>query len=708
MNKQHSYVIQLKNAHQHEHDLVGTEATIWSQFMTHGVNFPESFVITSPTFDDFITAADIVEKIATALAWVQPDNWDSAERATQEIQKVINQANFPSIIINPILQAYRSLSGMNEKYLNIYPSWVFSVDDGVIPAKLTYQDKMQNVRGEASLLFAVKQCWLELFTAEALLLRANQGYIGGISLAIIVQRALSGEVTGTAVSDVYEVEESEASIEVNAQLGLWQGDLNPHRDVYRYAVAEERILEKTIVSQPEMMVHRGRSSGTTEPLLMIPVSAEWQRHQKLSDQAIGEIAQVSATVAEGMEQDVQINWTYDGGLVYVTNIEELPDQELIFDNLQGHADREIRALKIIDTKATIERKEVDIKALADEVTAMAASLDEEVVLPEVETSVLLGSTPIAISERALEPVVEEAVIEDVDSYFNLNTELYLDISQLDSAALTAAKKYDGAYFNATEMVLRHHILPETVAKDPREMQSLIDAYALELANAAKVIEPRPLYYSFSDIGDWEREQMGVNTPGALDGTERLVTDINAVLPEILAIKRARKEYLARNIKLIMPKLRSEPELISIKQIIAHNGLQRSNVLQLLGEISTPAFLYELNNLLPSDLDGLLINLPKLANALVQRSQTIERDMHSALSAVKMAVDFNRKKNFSLLVYTPNNPAVLERMFKESIQPRAFIFARPVDQEMLAKITQLESQYLLVPRIKRSGRPTKAL
>jgi len=689
-----SYILNTYTLTDQDHPKVGDEAAALAKLAQTGVLVPDSLVLTTDAFNDFITAADITERIASALASVDAEQPATAQHASDLISGLIMQASFPSLILNPLIQAYKGLSGFSEKYVRVEGSWV-------LPILLEPQEKAKyvrmNVKGEPALLYAIKQCWASLFSTEALLKRAVPNYQGDLSIAVVVQKMVQAEISGKAYS--YDPITTENTIYIEAILGLDTTEAKTIvPDVYKVDPIDMRVREKNIVSQDYMYLRKGRAKPEEDPNMKVTISAEWRRGQKLPDHYVIALAQIVHKLAEHYSHPVEVYWAYETGQLNILSAQELkaiPQTKLDMQvevNKVLHIEPEKFVMKQIE-------KPLNIRSLAVEVENMVN--DKELMAPveEVEAE----AEPITLEI----PVVADEQFKDTKESLGLVTQIYLDISDMSTDKLAHAGGFDGVYLDGTQTVLRHKLLAEKIAKDKQQLSNLIESYALELATAAKVVEPKPIYYSFSDIGNQERAQLqdGTSAVEGINGSERFIQDPAAMIAEILAVKRARSTYEAKNIKLILPRLRSQQELADVKKILTGQNIRRSSIVQLFAEVSTPAFIYELEHIEARELDGILVNLIKLAKTMSARHDVSQRDFATAINAIQQMIIQNANKKFTNIMLVP----ALEEVIKLAMPLNAssIIFSEIPSVAMLKLVKSLE-EVKLQPAAKRRGRKIKSL
>lgn len=771
-----NYIIAINSNQQLDPDEVGNVGVSLSGLAATGVNTPPAFIVTGTAFDDFLTANNLVEKVSVLLDQLDKDDLALATTISEEITILILQANFPSIVLNPLVQAYKELSGFTDKYIHLRPSWILPIE--LIPAESSDYEFL-NIISEGSLLYHIKQSWAALFSPQALLNRLRYGYQGGLSIAVAVQKMVQAEVSGSAFSNE-PITMNPNIAQIEALLGI--SPQNTHHelraDVYKVDTTNWQITEKHILEQTEMLLRKGRTKPEEDPIIKVQISAEWRRKQKLPDFATVQLAQIVTQLSKHYKHAVEIDWVYETGKIYVTWLQEYTKLEMHNSELShilraSNLSAQIEAMPTLESDAKgidmdslvvevnslieqtvedsptvitppggvleeeieqLEQEETTQEVLAQlsrpveppkQIIAPAAVVTPPIVeptlsvepMPTVEAVVDTGSImdklppelrariEKAAAEAPKEPEAEEpkepevkpepkqkSILDEVEievpvakeivitkpikETYVMTTNVYLEISAMDSGTLANGSKFDGVYLDGTAMIMRHKILPESLSSNQDDLRKLIEAYALEISTAAKAVGNKPFFYSFSDIGDVQRKELLGQAPNetGLDGSERFVLKPEALITELLAVKKAKNVYGANNINLVLPKLRTELEIVETKKIMNTQNFRRTPTTQLYAEVATPSFLYELEHTEASDLDGVIVNFAKLAQAMTGRPEFASRDFKPILSAIRLMLDYNRNKQFNFMIKVNNNPELIRAAFEAKINPSTLIFS----------------------------------
>lgn len=707
LGKQKSYIISPNQVDPTDVELVGTRAISIQHVSNLGILVPEYFVISSVSFDDFIIASGLVERISAALAKLNSDGEQSAEKVSEEITNLIGQAVFPSTLLHPIIQAYKSLSGISDKYVELTPSYIYTND--LVP-KEDEEFVVSNVKGEAALLYSVKQVWARLFSKQSLLHRFSKGYRSGLSIAIVVRKAIQAESSGVAYS-LDPIGHSRNSILIEALLGLrTEHNFNETYDIYRLDSSDGRIVEKNISSQEKMYVRKAKIENPANSYLTVPISLDWRRRQKLDDAFITDIGRKIQRLKQDMRSDIEIEWSYEVGKVFVTSIskyEALDFNKLASTLPQPELETELEFVQDVPEVEDIELPKIDIPEMTKPQLKLRPKLDIKKLVTEVNDIVdgkidIPATEELEIKDEAGEVAAEE-VSEPATEFkeeFKLMTNMYLDVSSLDTEYLVEAARFDGIYIDGTELVKRHHVLAENI-EDKAELSHLIESYALDISTAARAVNPKPILFAFSDLNSEGKSD-------GFDGSERFIEHPESLITELFANRKASSLYEVKNISYVIPRPRSLDEISDVKKILNSVNMKRTKSSQLLAEVSLPIFSYQISEIDSGLVDGVIINLTKLLPQLLGTNKVTASKFSHAMSLLENICLMARSKGVSVSIKIGELQNVdLEKIL--SLNADNLIFSEIPSVEVLSSIQAADKDKLseLAP-VKTRGRKIKPL
>ncbi|MFS8130833.1 MAG: PEP/pyruvate-binding domain-containing protein [Candidatus Dojkabacteria bacterium] len=679
------YVLNLGNVKEKDFELVGKEALLHSYVYLANVPTPSSFVITTVAFDDFLTAADLIQPISMALRKVRPFIRETAVEASEIITNAILTAKLPSIIERPIVEAYRNLNVLHEMpFVKIQPSHI--LNSKFLPDSVTEDIQFeQSISGIDGLIYQIKMSWLRLFTPEAIELRANNYYSGPLSMGVLVKKSVASEISGKAFSVSPETLQKDI-IEVKAIYGLRDSslDFDTYCDTYRIDLLNQKIVEKFVIPQSEMYVRKGKIGQKEEPNLKVKISEGWQKKQKILDERAMQIAVIVDHLEDIYEQPLEISWSIESGDIYVVEV-RLVDLNSLKEKVKEKKQEENPPQ--VELETPVEKPKISITNLVREVQAMVSGVSEPEVEVEERDEDETKKKQITIADIKTRSLQLDANPKWSEKY-NLNTQIYLDLSKVTSARIAATPNFNGTYFDATEMVLSNNNLAEEFIDQPGKLGELADKYAMDISVASRVLEHKPFIYSFSNINDFEKKLLNVDHKFKFNGDERFIDNPESLAAEALAVRKAKSAYGSKNIAIAIPAVRNAKNFENLKKILNSQGIKGSDGYNIFAEVSYPSFIFDLHNLKKTDLDGLIIDVNALLKLSLQRNELFEYDYTLLLNLMDKISSIAREKSFDLLIKVDSLPENIWEKLLE-FKPKGIIFETIPEEAVIAIIDKLE-------------------
>jgi pyruvate, water dikinase len=651
-----------------------------------GVRSPETFILSSSAFDDFITAADIVDKIATELDRLDLDEDSSFVIASQNITALVQQANFPSLILNPLVSAYQSTSGVTDKYVAVKPSWI--MEEQYIPRELAHKSFL-NVKGDANVAFHVKRAWSLLFTPEALKQRMQTNYEGGLSMAVVIQRMVQSEVSGVAYA-IDPITSDPAQIEVQAVLGLFvDGHAAVMPDIYKLEKKDLHIAEKTIVEQQEMLLRKGRAQPDEDPLMQVAISPAWRKQQKLTDRLIKQVGEITMQLSKSFGYPVEIRWSLLGDQIYVVSAARMTrlqmpsvatmqlqsDLEIIPASRlpQAQPDMDVLAAEVRDIAQEIKQEQVESE---DRLEHTLVDVEPETILTDAIVLPTVPSAPAFAAAFPVSSVRERTGGQNDYAYLNditLSTRVLLDVTRMDSEDLYYAGKLHGAYLSLDRN--REKLLAAATSGS----NAWIEQSVLDLVTAYRAIPSKKVMLQFANLVD-----------GEISGTEYYLLRPETLLPQLQVIKAARQQEAVTPFAIVIPPTRQAEEVGNFKKLIGSQALHRSAALKIYADASVPSMLFGADDLDSSDLDGFVIDITKLGQGLTLRQTLIRKDYPQILRAIAAFRDSWKDRRLELILAVRNaDVEILEQLDDHDLTVTTLICVELPSPEMIEALRKYD-------------------
>lgn len=315
-----SYILNTSRIAESELELAGERALNISSLAKIGAPTPNGFVITSKVFDDFLFANNFIPEISNINSHLVRGQI-SAKKAEVMIKKLIMQGKYPNLIMEMLYRAHSLLVVDKTVALQLFPS---ALNPQLKESLFNYEKKLMVAEDFEDFLVKVKKVWLQLFKSEVLEHRVETKYKGIISTAIVVNKFIQPEISGTAFT--LSVDNANPDIiELRSLYGITHETVLAENfsDRYIYQRSTEKLLSKTVNKQGWMLVLKNSKAQK------LPLAATRQKEQKLSDVQIVTLAQIASRLKTHFKNELKIDWQFQSGRFVFTNLSRLREREIL-------------------------------------------------------------------------------------------------------------------------------------------------------------------------------------------------------------------------------------------------------------------------------------------------------------------------------------------------------------------------------------------
>jgi pyruvate,water dikinase len=288
---------------------VGGKGASLARLARAGLPVPPGFHVTTLAYRRFVTENGLHERILSAAALAAADDPASLERASREIQGLIQQGAMSAEIAEPICTAYANL-GLNQPVAVRSSATAEDLPDMSFAGQ---QETYLNVRGHGELLDSVKRCWASLWTARALGYRARNGVASeDVALAVVVQQLVWADAAGILFT-ANPLTGARDEMVINAAWGLGEAIVGGHvtPDLFVLNGRTCELVSQTIADKDTMTVRL--PSGTGEQ----PVPSERRRLPALTPAEAAELARLGSRIERLYGQPMDIEWALMEGRPFI-------------------------------------------------------------------------------------------------------------------------------------------------------------------------------------------------------------------------------------------------------------------------------------------------------------------------------------------------------------------------------------------------------
>ena len=624
--------------------IVGGKGANLGELTSSGFPVPHAFVLTTVSYDYFISTSKIMPKILAQIKSIDPDSDDTLVAASNNIRELFDKCEIPKDLKDEIKENYNLLLGGGKKGFVAVRSSA-TAEDLPDASFAGQQETYLNVKDEKDLFDKIRKCWSSLFTARAISYRETQGYSHeDVKLAVVVQRMVNSEFAG--IMFTVDPHNGAKNIIVEGGYGLGEamvgGEVTP--DTYQVDKSKMAITNKRISKQTWKYI-RGPQGGAVKK--DIPV--DMQKVQKIPDDRVLEIAEIGRQVEIHYDKPMDMEWCIEDNKVYLVQArpitaigtgkedssagEQVEGGDVVLSGLGASPGMATGRVYIYDVGMSLDViKDGDVlvtkMTMPDMVPAMsrsvaivtdeggmtchAAIISRELGTPCVvgtgeatntlkngEIVTVDGSTGTVYRGEIKKKVVTETAPAAAASAAVFSeqvpitgTKVMVNMSMPSKAEEVAKLPCDGVGLLRSEFLFTNYIgeHPCAVIQEGRA-QELIDKLADGVAKVARAFYPRPVTLRTSDFKTNEYRDMkgGANFEPNEDnpmigwrGCSRYVSDSyrEAFMCELKAIKKARDEMGMKNINIMLPFVRTIDEVKQITAMMESVGLRRGLDLKL--------------------------------------------------------------------------------------------------------------------------------
>ena len=289
---------------------VGGKNASLGEMIKAGIRVPPGFAVTTDSYLSFIEETGIKDKIFDVLSNMPPDDLESLNRASADIQELINTASFPDAIKSAIGKGYSRLC--EKCSAENVPAAVRSsatAEDLPTASFAGQQDTYLWIKGEEKIINSVQKCWASLFTPRAIDYRNKNDFPHEkVLISVGVQKMVNSRTAGVMFTiNPTDGDPSKVVIEGNWGLGetVVSGSVNPDKFVVDKVVME--TSEKTISAKHIKCVY----DPDKGEVVNADVDEDMQSKCCMEDQEIKELVKIAKEIEKHYGRAMDIEWAID-------------------------------------------------------------------------------------------------------------------------------------------------------------------------------------------------------------------------------------------------------------------------------------------------------------------------------------------------------------------------------------------------------------
>jgi len=297
---------------------------MYSHLAKKGVPVPNGFAVTATAYWEFLRATGIDEKIKLLVKDLDIVDLRQLARVGSAIRTMILTAPLPDAFQRDVVVAYKKLAETcGKKNVSVAVRSSATAEDLPDASFAGQQETYLNVRGQQSLLLAVRKCIASLFTNRALSYRESRGYDHvAVALSVAVQEMVSSDTGASGVMFTLDTESGFRGVTlVTSSYGLGEyvvkGRVTPDQFyVFKNGLTrgKDAIISRILGTKNVKLVY-GKTAGTKQA----SVYKSDQNRFAISDADVLQLARWGQIIEDHYQKPQDIEWAKDGktGKLYI-------------------------------------------------------------------------------------------------------------------------------------------------------------------------------------------------------------------------------------------------------------------------------------------------------------------------------------------------------------------------------------------------------
>jgi len=296
-------VVWLEEVGKEDIAIVGGKGASLGEMLRAELPVPTGFAVTAQAFRRFIDENGIHDELFSSLV-VDVDDADILRGAEKKAKQIIMDAKIPQDIEKSIRSKYKELCKREGYEVFVAVRSSATAEDLPDASFAGQQDTFLNMKGEQTVIDAVKKCWASLYGARAIYYRVKQGFDHSkVNLCAVVQIMVDAEKAGVMFSSHPSTGEPLTIIEGSWGLGetVVSGSVSP--DYYLVDKNTKTIKERKIATKNVMHTKDPKTGKTMD----IPVPADKKNAKVLDDDEILKLVDFGDVLEDlyGIPQDIE-------------------------------------------------------------------------------------------------------------------------------------------------------------------------------------------------------------------------------------------------------------------------------------------------------------------------------------------------------------------------------------------------------------------
>jgi len=298
-------------------NLFGGKGSNLIKLLKLGLNIPPGFIVNTKSYNKFLEDSHLKEQIFQILSteYEQKDVLDLSEK----IKNLFINSKIPQKIINEIKEAYQNIRKKIGKKISFSVRTSANVEDLKDFSFAGQAESFLNKKTLEEILESLKNCWISLFSPQALLyILQTRKYNKEISLidlkmAVIIQKMVSSQISGVLFT-ANVLNNSQNQMLINSTWGL--GDTITNGTT----IPDLIVLKKDPFSIIKIVIGKKEKKSISNPYgsstILIETEQELKDRCSLNESQLRNLYNLGLKLEYSFNYPQDIEWAIENEILY--------------------------------------------------------------------------------------------------------------------------------------------------------------------------------------------------------------------------------------------------------------------------------------------------------------------------------------------------------------------------------------------------------
>jgi len=283
------------------------------------LNIPNGFALTSFAYFNYLKDTGLDIKIKEILSGWKLGEIDDLQSRGKKVRDLIKKTPLPKSLEKETIEYYKELcKEYKTPNLPVAIRSSATEEDSTDASFAGMHESFLNISGDKSVLRAVKECYISLFTDRAISYRIEKGFDHTkIGLSVCVQKMVRSDLASSGVIFSCDTETNFGDVVlINSSYGLGENVVKGRVEADQFYVYEKTlakgfapILEKRLGRKEERLVYTANKTNSTKN---IKTTKEEQDNFSLTDQEILQLARYAMIIESHYGKSMDMEFAKDG------------------------------------------------------------------------------------------------------------------------------------------------------------------------------------------------------------------------------------------------------------------------------------------------------------------------------------------------------------------------------------------------------------